>query len=252
MSEKAENTKQERRTAGQGANTYDNKTGLPLMVNLLIIRTMYYSKGDKAELFIEKHTEKKKRRLVSLFSSDLLGISRSRYGRIQEGYPFILSKREARRLSVLFSISTKYFERENLEMFNIEGVDIFSWKCYYRHAKKVPYEFDEDVNGEEKDKEEEIERQSELVKNKLKEIANKDWSKENNDDNPLFRIWYYFKTGKPYDKISPAVKCMKALQDLDMQEWKQLYEEEDIEEYRNLLKKHYEYVNALVTIKNIK
>jgi len=246
MSEKAENTKEERKTAGQGTNTYDYKTGLPLMVNLLIIRTIYYGKGDKAEQFIEKNTDKKKRRLVSLFSSDLLGISRSRYGRIQEGYSFILSKREARRLSALFNISTKYFEREKLELFDIEGVDTFSWKCYYRHVKGVSYSFKKNVE------EEEIKRQAELVKNKLKEIASKDWSKENNDDNPLFRIWYYFKTGKPYDKIPPVIKCMKALQDLDIQEWKQLYEEEDMEEYRNLLKKHYEYVNALVTIKNIK
>jgi len=226
-------------------NTFDRNSGLPVMVNLLIIRTLYYGMKHKAECFEIESTGHKKK-YVPVYDNSILNISRSRYDRLQRGAPFEISNREANELAALFQIDIRYFRRDTPDFLPLADLTPLDWQCFYNKFYDVYYDFSGKVS------EPNIAVRAEKVMTELQKLVNKEWNPIEDDKNPVFYIWYYFRNGKTYEKINPVVKCMEELQQVEPEDWDRLYISTELEQYRDTLRKQYDYVNALVTIKNLR
>ena len=85
----------------------------------------------------------------------------------------------------------------------------------------------------------------------LEYAANNNWDEYLETDNPVFRVWYYYKYGTGYKEATEAIGKMKSLlkEEITSVDWKRLGKEERIEVYE-LLKSHCLYLQALIVIEN--
>lgn len=218
--------------------TYNADTGFALMVNLYIIKSIYYGM-KKSDIFYD-NSEGKKPRSVPIYGTSL-PISRQRFDRINKGITFEISNREANKIVETFGIDMKYFIKDKPVMFDIPDISITDWKSFYNIQYKVGYALGGGNNKAEQKK------RAERVKLKLKELAHADWEHSPDKKNPIFRVWYYFRTGERYEEESRASRCRNALENMNYKDW-QAESQENLEEISRLLKKHYDYVSALMTI----
>lgn len=216
--------------------TYDCDSGLPIRVNLYIIKSMYYGM-KKANVFMVNNAGRKPKS-VPIYGN-FLPISRQRFDRINNGERFEFTNKEVNDIVDRFGIEMKYFRRDNPDMFDISGIDFTDWQCYYNCYHNGSYSVS--VGN--------INDRADMVKEKLKELAHKDWKQSPDKKNPLYRIWYYFHTGERYEEESRADKCINALRNMKYKDW--LESPEKLEEASQLLKKHYDYVAAFMTIERL-
>lgn len=220
--------------------TYDcadkDNNGLAIRINLYIIKSMYYGM-KKANVFMVNNAGRKPKS-VPIYGNSL-PISRQRFDRINGGMCFEFTSKEANKIVDTFGIEMKYFRRDDPDMFGFFGIESIDWQCYYYEYYKASYQ----VNVKD------VKTRAEKVKKKLKELAHKDWKQSPDKKNPLYRIWYYFHTGERYEEESRADKCINALRNMKYKDW--LESPEKLEEASQLLKKHYDYVAAFMTIERL-
>lgn len=224
------------------SNLYNYSNGLTIMVNLLIINTMFYGM-KKADIFYEEKEDSKKRKSIRLFG-DLIPISRKRFNRIKNGENFRIYNKEAESIADTFGIDIKYFRKEDpilLDISQERAIKKVMWEGYFSSKYGVAY----------KVKEKDAEGDKEIIDSELQLLKSKDWLNYSDKNDPLFRIGYYFSTGERYEPISKVDKCIKALKEVDFKEWDSKNPDK-LEGYRQLFKNHYDYINSLLVIHHLK
>lgn len=220
---------------------YNCENALPIAANFVIINNMYYGM-KKADKFYEKKETGKKKKSVPLFG-EILPISRKRFENIKSGANFRLSSYEADKIINVFGIDIKYFRKDDPIMLDIsyEGklINEHMWSHYFHNKYNVEQE-----SGNQNNKEDTY---LNAIHTALEKLKNRDWINYPDKDSPLFRIGYYFSTGERYEPTSRVDKCINALKEVGFRDW---YSEDcaKLEECRQLLKDHYDYINSLMVI----
>lgn len=222
-------------------NLYNAETGLSIMINLYVIKYIYYH-IDKAECFIEERTAGRKPKAYPIYGNEI-PMSRQRFDRINKGMSFEITANEANNIIERFGIDIRYFRKDSPDCFEIEGLGLLDWKCFYRHQYKVPYVLPESY-----------EERTVLIKNKadsletvLKELVAKGWETRIEKDSPLYAICYYFANGSRYDKPNNIEQFRQALSMIEYQDWDKVDYKVLIKDYE-VLRKHYNYVSSLLNI----
>lgn len=81
---------------------------------------------------------------------------------------------------------------------------------------------------------------------KLKQVA-KNWDEILDMNDPLYKICHYFYYGEPLRGVDEISLLMKCLEETNCKDWKG-ENINTLRKYQTLLKKHYEYVNALIIV----
>ena len=231
-----------KRSIGRARNVFDMNTGLPVMVNLFIIKYLYYH-IKKADRFMEVSAGKKPK--SKEIYMNVLPISRQRFDRINKGIRFELTTAEAERIRDTFGIDIKYFRRDNPVAMELPEISLLDWKCFYNVRHDGQYHFRSGF------KEKEIQDRCEKVEQGLKDLASADWGNCRDKNNPFFMIWYYFSHGYRYEEESRIDKYIKALREIRCTDWDGIGIQE-LTDCHGLLKKQYDYINSLLTIYYIK
>lgn len=225
---------------------YDGNTGLSIMINLYVIKYIYYH-IDKARCFIDEDERGKKTKSYPIYCTDMLPVSRQRLDRINKGKRFEFSRAEANSITETFGIEMKYFRKDDPIAFEIDGIDETSWKCFYKSRYDVDYDLHIDFENEGDDIVEQLKQE---VEDKLKELS-MDWEQKLKCDNPLFAICYYFHYGERFDRPNTIGNLKEILSTLDYREW----ETESIatlNEMLKLLRGHSTYINSLVSLDKLR
>lgn len=226
-------------------NLYSKNEGLPIRINLYVIKYIYYH-IKKADRFLVDPKARGKAKAYPIYTN-WLPMSRQRVDRINHGDPFELSNREAMDICERFGLNDKYFKGDNAAVFEIEGIETDTdWKCFYLNKYGVDYTM---PNEAENDKDCETRRKN--VENVLKTLISSDWEKQLNQDDPVYKVCYYFHYGKRSDEPDNKKLLEKVLRNIEFREW----ESEPIKslkEYHKLLKGHYDYISSLIMIENLR
>lgn len=221
-------------------NLFDGNTGLPVMVNLYVIKYIYYH-IKKADCFIEEKGEGKKPKAYPIYGN-WLPISRQRFDRINHGGRFEISNREASEICGRFGIDIKYFRRDNPVAFEIDGLGDTDWKCFYNENYGGHYKLANGIeSGERAGKTEAA----------LKSLPSPGWERRLDRESPLFKICHYFHYGKRPDSPDNKKLLKEALGQIGYREWDS-ETAESLEEFHSLLEKHCSYIGALLTIGSLR
>ncbi len=218
-------------------NILDKETGFNVRTNLYIIRYLYYHM-KKAGMFMESGSYK---RMKTVDLQDFIQISKPRLYRIFNGDRFELTARESANMIEIFNIRAEYFKK-NGELIEISGITENDWYCFFgqtygeKSVKKLGVLPDE------------MAEKAEKVQKALNELPKKDYIKNHYDtSHPLFRIHYYFEQGTTFKEFNRLQEFLESLKALKISDWKELADKpEDMKKYLQLLKKHYEYVDAYI------
>lgn len=236
----AEEKKEETEKSHRNLFNTDKKreSGLPIMVNLYIIKYIYYH-IKKANQFMDKENEGKKPKAIPIYGKQI-PISRQRFDRINKGMPFEISAKEATQITDRFGIGAEYFRKDAPVMFKIEGLSERDWKGFYSDRYKVPYE------DEVKDKE----KCRKKVEQTLKRLMCANWEKQLKRSDPLFAIFYYFSYGEKIGQVYRANRVLQLLKEMNCIEWEQ--SRELLKEANTILKKHYQYTEGVLVVSAIR
>ena len=222
---------------------YDKDSGFVYIVNLCIIRTIYYDmKGEKDSKFLKETTGRKVK------SKEVYGgcipFSRQRFGRMMRGEKFRFSTQDAKAICELYGMDKKYFEKDSPKMIEIPNIIEKDWICFLNVRYEVSRKETIRIDKEEKD------RRALEVEKALRRIAKRNWEGWEDAEEPLFLICYYFRNGKKYEKKSNAEKIDELLAVTDYMDWYK-YQKGGIEKLKNCyikMQKHCNYMKALLTI----
>lgn len=223
-------------------NRYNSESGLPIMINLYVIKYIYYH-IKKADRFLEKNDYGKKPKAVPIYQNEL-PMSRQRFDRINKGINFEITSGEADFITKQFGIDMKYFRRENPIAFEIDGISLTDWKCFYKTRYEVRYKLTSTYRKEY------ILSRAEEIERVLKKLVGKDWESRLGKNDPLYAVFYYFHYGKRFDAPSSIDVLRESLKSVDCKDW----ERESIGSLKEnycLLEKHCNYVKALITIEEL-
>lgn len=227
------------RTRKSVRNIYDKHTGLPVMINLYVIKYIYYH-IKKAKCFIEEKRDGKKAKYYPIYQNEI-PMSRQRFDRINKGENFEITAGEADLITERFGIDMKYFRRDNPVAFDIEGINMTDWKCFYNEKYGNGYALSGRINNKQ------CSERAEKVERMLKDLTKSDWESRLDRDNPLYAVCYFFHYGKKFDSPN-SVKILKTtLKEMNYKDW----ERENIDtlkEVCGLLEKHCNYINSIITI----
>lgn len=237
MSEKTEKRKSVR-------NLYDAETGLPIMINLYVIKYIYYH-IKKADCFIEERKTGKKPKSYEIYGN-YIPMSRQRFDRINKGNIFEVTANESRDLLNRFGLEEKYFRKESPDYFEIEGLTLSDWKCFYNDRYDVGYEL---TTAYKKD-EEIIKNKAGKIEKVLREVISDFWKSELKQDNPVFAICYYFATGTRYGEERAVDKFRKIMREVRYSDWNNV-ELDLLNADFKLLKKHLNYISSVITIRTV-
>lgn len=210
------------------------------MINLYVIKHIYYH-IRKAGCFIEGREEGKKPKSVPIYQN-VLPVSRQRFDRINKGLTFELSSRESDEIAGRLGIDMRYFRKDDPAAFEVDGIEgDMDWKCFYVEKYGVDYELPDDMG------EKECRDRAGRVEQALRGLAAAGWEQRLDRDGPLFAVCHYFHYGRKADTPSDRKSLKEILGRLDYREWKD-ESMESLKEIQSLLKKHYSYINSLVTV----
>lgn len=209
---------------------------------------------------------------------DVLDIERGRFTRIKYGDDFRYSNAERERLEERFNIK---FSDIALEMANgqLAGTKT-QWRAYFFEKAEGTKKFkkqEQDSNEEGQKNLEEQRRKSEqkqkiseerqkkleeqkkkleqdakTVQSNLDKIMEKLEKGKYSEPNTIYKIYYYLVHGERYEEKSHLELAMEALEKVRMGDWVNGWRKQEnremLKEYRDKLKKHYEFIQALIYI----
>lgn len=237
MSEKTKKRKSVR-------NLYDAETGLPIMINLYVIKYIYYHM-KKADCFIEERKTGRKPKSYEIYGN-YIPMSRQRLDRINKGNIFEVTANESSELINRYGLEERYFRKESPDYFEIEGLTLSDWKCFYNDRYDVGYE----LSTAYKKDEEIIKNKAGKIEKVLKEVISDFWNSELKQDNPVFAICYYFATGTRYGEERAVDKFRKIMREVRYSDWNNV-ELDLLNADFKLLKKHLNYISSVITIRTV-
>ena len=226
-------------------NIYDENTGFPIMVNLYVIKYIYYH-IDKAPCFMDENERGRKRKAFPIYSTSMFPISRQRLDRINKGYCFELTRREANSITGTYGIDIKYFRKEEPVQFDIKDISDTNWKCFYNKHYNGCYELPQLIEG----KDDLIKKKADMVENALKELT-VNWEQLLKRDDPLFAVCHYFHYGIRFDKPDIITNLKEILSVLDLQEWDKA-DDVLLKEVYQLMDDHHQYISSLLALEKLR
>lgn len=226
-------------------NIYDRITGFSLMINLYVIKYIYYH-IEKARYFIDEDDPSKKKKSIPIYSHTYFPLSRQRLDRINKGSSFELTQRESDSIITAYGIDKKYFSKDDPEVFVIKGIDETAWKCFYNYNYKGKYALPSDLQSDK----EKIKKIADKVKEILKELA-ENWETTLKRDDPVFAVCYYFHYGVRFDRPSAVANLKESLMEMPYVEWDK-ESMTSLNEMSKLLKGHCNYVTSLITLNKLR
>lgn len=224
-------------------NLYDENSGLPIMINLYVIKYLYYH-IKKADYFMDE-SYSRKAKAIPIYGTKCFPVSRQRFDRIKKGYTFEFTKSEADGITETYGIDKIYFRKIEPVTFEIKGIGNIDWKCFYYDKYKVPYDLPSHI----KDKEPIIKRNAKRIEDTLNELV-AGWEKLEHGD-PIYAICHYFHHGERFDKPDIIRNLKEILSAVAYREW----DKEDIhslKEIQQLMKGHYHYITSLVNLNDLR
>lgn len=242
MAEMEKNTNKDKGKQKSVKTIYDGNTGFPIMVNLYVIKYIYYH-IDKASRFID--AEEGRRKAYPIYGTRMLPVSRQRLDRINKGSKFEFTRAEADSIIEVYGIDMKYFRKDDPVAFQIDGIDEVAWKCFYNDRYYGKYALPTNLAKDGK----KMEEKAGEVESALKKLV-ENWENALQKDSPLFAICYYCHYGERYDKPNILSILKECLEELDYREWDN-QQQPFLEEMRKLLKAHIDYIQSFVYIKKL-
>lgn len=224
-------------------NLYNGYSGLPIMINLYVIKYIYYH-IKKADYFMDENTGRKAK-AIPIYGTNCFPVSRQRFDRINKGSTFEFTKSEADRITETYGIEKIYFRKIEPMVFEIKGIGDIEWKCFYNDRYAGLYELPSYIIN----KEAVIKRNATKVEDTLKGLV-ANWEELEHDD-PVYAICYYFHYGERFDKPDMVKNLLEILSVIEFRQW----DKEGIDSLREiqlLMKSHYRYINSLVTLYDLK
>lgn len=233
----------ENKIAKCNRNLYDANTGLSIMINLYVIKYIYYH-IQKADCFIEKKQNGKKAKSRQIYGQEI-PMSRQRMDRINKGMSFEVTAGEADYIVSRFGIDMRYFRKEEPIAFQFDNIEDVDWKCFYN------VRYDGDYNLPSGYTKRESVSRADKVENELRKLTDGNWEKSLKKTDPIYAICYYFHYGKRFDELNKIETLRKSLEAVSYIDW----EKEDIEALKTdylTLQKHCSYINSLITIDKLR
>lgn len=224
-------------------NLYDGNSGLSIMINLYVIKYIYYH-IKKADYFMDE-SNGRKAKAIPIYGTKCFPVSRQRFDRINKGAVFEFTKNEADRITETYGIEKMYFRKTEPVAFEIEGIGDIEWKCFYNEKYGGLYELPSHI----RDNGTAVEKNSDKIEETLKSMV-ADWEKLGRD-NPVYAICHYFHYGERFDRPDTVRNLKEILSVIEFREW----DKEGIDslkEIQRLMKEHYQYISSLVTLNNLK
>lgn len=217
--------------------TIDEKRGFNIRVNLYILRYFWRRLKNK-DIWEDMDIYK------------LCSISRQRYNRIIGGSDFVMPRETVEKICGLINIETTYLEAEG-PIIPVHGITDEDWKNGFDVI--VREEADAKRRKEDRDPVENSDTEayaSKEIKRVLKEQATPGYiGGHYSPKDALFRIGHYSSRGTAYEPGTYVKELMDDLKYLSVKEWKRMErDKETLEQYREILSKHLEYINALLVI----
>ncbi len=225
-------------------NLYNAETGLAIMINLYVIKYIYYH-IEKADCFIEKKEKGSKPKSYEIYGNQI-PMSRQRFDRINKGMTFEITANEANDLIKRYGIEERYFRKESPDYFEIEGLNLMDWQCFYRDKYKCQYKLSKAYE----DNDALIKKKAGKIETALGEVITRFWDGELPKGSPLYAICYYFATGRRCNEISAIEQFRKAMRGIKYSDWNNV-ELEFLNDDLKLLKKHLNYINSVITIRTV-
>lgn len=219
------------------AKSLNADTGFNIRVNLYIIRCIF--KNFKEQLSKELGKE-----IDMSYLYDMLNIERQQFQSICGGKNFLITKEQTEKIAKLFNIEEQYFVGDG-KMFNVYGLNEQKWKCFFN----VHYNKKYNVALPEKKQKEYKKEVDDTLNNTFKGFD--EVTKNYNPDNPIFRVAFYCYMSRPYEKETLFQQFRRGLKNVEVTGWDELKDNNNIEELetcKELLEKHVQYIQALVTI----
>ncbi|MCM1101156.1 MAG: hypothetical protein NC398_07200 [Acetatifactor muris] len=228
-------------------NLYDGNTGFPIIINLYVIKYLYYH-IKKADCFMDEDYGRKAK-AYPIYGTRGFPVSRQRFDRIKKGHTFEFTRGEADSVTETYGIDNIYFRKTEPVPFEIKGISDAEWKCFYNIKYEGHYGLPDDIKKLETVRQPEaIKKKSKKVEDALKGLA-EGWEKLEHD-NPVYAVCYYFHYGERFDKPDIIKNLKDILSVIAYREW----DKEDIgslKEILSLMKGHYQYVSSLVTLNTL-
>lgn len=221
------------------SNILDMKNGFNTRVNLFIIKYLYYNM-KKADEFMYSNGGRRK---ASVNLNETLEMSLNRLNNIFNGLNYSMDKGLSEHIAGLFNISTDYFKKDS-ELIQIQGLTKDDWVCYFYNRKQTSV-----AKGQISDLKERVEKVNECLKN----IKKDGYIAQNYaTSSPLYRIYYFFSTGKQYKEVTRLDKFLDAIKILKIDDWGEIKSDmQKMKKYQDLMKKHYEYVCAYIQCREL-
>ena len=233
----------------RGIHPLNKKDGLPIMINVLIIRSLYYGMKDKNEEFIDKENQKGHKTKWQPVYDYVLKMSKSRYNRIQRGESFEITQEDTKKWAEQFRVDRKYFTKRKPVIFELPKefeqlkINENDWKCYYDEVYGVGYDVEENDARRK--------RRADKIAKVLKELCERNWDEEKDNKNPIFRIWYLFKNHASYVPEMKLDIYMKLLNMTPYTQWKDDEIRKNLKEYKIILENHLHYIEALLILEEL-
>lgn len=226
-------------------NLYNGNSGLSIMINLYVIKYIYYH-IKKADCFMDKNVkDRRKAKAYPIYGTRGFPVSRQRFDRINKGYTFEFAKDEADGVTETYGIDKIYFRKLEPVAFEITGIGDIEWKCFYNNKYEGLYELPDHIRGRETI----IKEKATKVENTLKSLV-AGWEKLEHED-PVYAICHYFHYGERFDKPDIISNLKEILSVIEYREW-DTEGINSLKEIQLLMKGHYQYISSLITLNNLK
>lgn len=242
----------------EAGNKWESEAGqMAGVVFAYITHYIFMNTKELNEYFMDKTGRRLKR--IKLFGQGvdtkssktstvtILNISRQRYVRmcsLEGGYH--ISKKDRDTWEKRLNIDMNYFYMGDGK--KVLGCSFEEWKKYFEglHCKNAkPQELSNEEKMERAKKIKEWERLP-VIKSLQEMMANIDMYL----GTPIYSIHYYIKYNERYIAKNNLQAAMELLDKVHIREWENITAE-DSERYREILRKHYEYIRMKIAIQQI-
>lgn len=237
-----------------GRNILDITNGFHVMVNFYIMRYMYSHMDDKAD-GLGTYGNYMDIREESFYKT--IGTTKQRTLRILHGGRFEMTAEYVDLLVLRFGLERAYFDRigrsdgaggkiEVGRFIEVASVSIEDWKCFF----DMKYETDFAVT----EHPENLQAAAERVRVGLEKLMQAGTiENEYAKSSAVYRVYYFYKYGEPYQEETALIKFRKAINALKLSDWEEIEDKpEEMDEYKRVLEMHLNYLRIVSAYRRIK
>lgn len=229
--------KEEEGAMGKRGAVKNYENSPEIVIGLYMVYYIFWHTKKLNSAFIERG------KMDSLYT-DILGIERGRFGRIKSCGNFRMSQLERKAIEERIGLRFDQFGFYSApKIFRSSRED---WSAYLETKKK---EENEGSSSKEADKiKKELQKSCQKVKDELEGKMRELEEGTCQPPHPLYNIYYYMVNGTKYVSKKNTELAIEALDKVKVKEWAEERDKETLKAYRDILGKHYQFVESLYCI----